>query len=273
MTRYGSGSSLWPEQSARSRRVWTLKRTLQVVVGVAVSLIAAHSLIDMVAPEPGAVGTEKVATSGAGAARNNAKLALAGTSQPVRNGADNVTQTERTAEQVPAPTEANAPAEATRKSETTPARAAAAADETARPQEVVRAPTAQPAAPTPPRKQVSDRDLTFKQGYAQRQAALGRAPAPAAAPAPAPAADAANAPHPARKKVAQAQAQAKSKPHKQRAPMQAYQLPDGRMVMVRRGYRSSPDARVAEMRSERFGFGQGFGEPFGQRRGIFGGFY
>jgi hypothetical protein len=124
----------------------------------------------------------------------------------------------------------------------------------------------QPAAAVARPKQLSERDLTFKQGYALRQAALGRSATAKAAPQP----EAAPAPQPSRKKVAQA----KPKASKQRPHMQAYQLPDGRVVMVRRGYRSQPDPRVAEggfrsaeMRSERFGF---FGEPFPPRRSLFG---
>jgi hypothetical protein len=114
-----------------------------------------------------------------------------------------------------------------------------------------------------PAAALSERELTFKHGYRQRQAAMGRPveSVPAAKP---------NTPAAAKPKTAHA------KPRRDRTPMQVYELPDGRKVVVRRPNRSYAAAqsepqggfgrfRAAENRADR----SGFGGPFGQRRGSF----
>lgn len=117
------------------------------------------------------------------------------------------------------------------------------------PPKTVAQPAPSAAAPPPP-PTLSERELTFKQGFALRQAALGRSGAVAP------------------KKVAQAKPKSQKKP-----PVQVYVLPDGRTVAVRRQYGTSPldpRANPGGFRSAGIGterFGQGFGEPFGARRG------
>jgi hypothetical protein len=137
-----------------------------------------------------------------------------------------------------------------------PAAPAPAAPATSPAKPVVARPAVNPPAPVAA-AQPSERELTFKQGYIQRQAALGHPvegkPAAAA--------------KPAKDKAAHA------KPRKERAPSQVVELPDGRKVVVRRQSPSGGyDAARLEPPSGRFraadNRARGFGEPFGgERRG------
>ena len=285
MTRYGSDSSLWPQRSAGPKRMLSLKRLVHICIGLAVFLIAAHSLADLVAlPPADAGGMPDVAgggvcrrdspyiQSGCPAAGRTAGGALAEANRPVRIVTD-----DRAATLAPSPAapprsqDANLSRAATTDgagrhdeaaftalvqhasappvAQPTPATVPAPATQLA----PAARPATSPAAAAP--ATLSERELTFKQGYALRQAALGRPGAAAAAP--------------------QKVVQSKPKPHKQRAPVQVYALPDGRTVVVRRQYGSAPvDARAhaGGFRSAGIGperFGQGFGEPFGARRGWF----
>lgn len=276
MTRYGSGSSLWPERSAGSKRVLFLKGSIHIFVGVAVFLIAAHAIADMVVLRPADAAGKADMAGGSGLCWRDwpdiQSGCPAGRAPPAALGA--VTRTVPIVSDDRAPPRSAALAETPRMQTATLSRPVTT-DGSGRRGETAATPVAQPAAtPTPVAQPAtaptplaqpamaaaaltakqSERELTFKQGYALRQAAAGR---PAAA---------------APQKVANA----KPKPRKQqRMPAQVYELPDGRTVVVRRPYGTSPvDARTnagrfrsAEIAPQRFG--QGFGEPFGARRGWF----
>jgi hypothetical protein len=275
MTRYGSVSPLWPSGPSGRKRLLGPVSVGQAGVGVAIALIAAVSFSDMVL-WPSAEGAATVASVPTASDATASPPAAAGTGlcwqdwpNFVRGCGDGHPESSSKAavpdaapvREPAAPATANvlaAPAEAPSSSGSQPS--TVAATDGARP-----AATGLPAqgASPPAVDKLSERELTFKHGYAQRRAAL--ATSGAVAPTDSTASKA-----PPTKLV-----QAKHKRRKDQVVVQVYEMADGRRVVVRRHSGGSqtyppiggPGFRSAEIGQDRSG--QRSGEPFGMRSGWF----
>ncbi len=280
MTKYASASSLWPERSSRRRRSG-FSKTGMLVVGVAsISvLVAAHSLADLVIsprdrvslavttnaptqaqPDASTVCWQDWPYIESGCRRPTSAAASAPVAPPVRVVSGGLQQ-KNTAGAAASSAGASPNGQAATngsgvRASTVPTPAVTTPPAAAAP------PATGSIAPPPAATPVlSERELTFKHGYIQRQAALGRK------------VDSAQ----ARAKPPAAHKTAHAKARKDRAGVQVFQLPDGRKVVVQRQYDRQYgryDAaqvdpfggggrfRSAENRAQRFG-------SSGERRGWF----
>jgi len=276
MTKYGSASALWPDRAGKRRSRLRSKGAVACIGVAAVAvLVALHSFDQLIAVSGDDVTTKTATTATScwqdwpyvdASCREGVSTPRASVRQALRSArrAEERMGGDRsiTTASVPA-----APTQTTNGAGGPVAPAQAAA--TSSPQEVAPvtesapapvpvpapavAPTPASAAPPTPAvpavtaaghppaavaaAALSEHELTFKQGYIRRQAALGRPvedkPGAAAKPT--------------------AHKATHAKPRKERAPAQVVELPDGRKVVVRRPYSNGGyDAARLEPPSGRF---------------------